>query len=105
MSAALFIAKAVKNMFKGHILWLLEQFVLNSRKCWKNSPHYQPITHKNINTIYNNPKTKMSYLKFDKNLLINLDQSLPKGMLRTNRPAHITARPWWVATPASNTAC
>lgn len=27
----------------------------------------------------------MSYLKFDKNLLINLDQSLPKEMLRTNR--------------------
>lgn len=27
----------------------------------------------------------MSYLKFDKNLLINLDQSLPKEMLRTNQ--------------------
>lgn len=27
----------------------------------------------------------MSYLKFDKNLLINLEQSLPKEMLRTNR--------------------
>lgn len=27
----------------------------------------------------------MSYLKFDKNLMINLDQSLPKEMLRTNR--------------------
>lgn len=26
----------------------------------------------------------MSYLKFDKNLLINLDQSLPKEILRTN---------------------
>ena len=27
----------------------------------------------------------MSYLKFDKNLLINLDQSLPKEILRTNK--------------------
>ena len=27
----------------------------------------------------------MSYLKFDKHLLINLDQSLPKEMLRTNQ--------------------
>lgn len=27
----------------------------------------------------------MSYLKFDKNLMINLEQSLPKEMLRTNR--------------------
>lgn len=27
----------------------------------------------------------MSYLKFDKNLLINLEQSLPKEMLRTNK--------------------
>lgn len=27
----------------------------------------------------------MSYLKFDKNILINLDQSLPKEMLRTNQ--------------------
>ena len=27
----------------------------------------------------------MSYLKFDKNLLINLDQSLTKEMLRTNQ--------------------
>lgn len=27
----------------------------------------------------------MSYLKFDKNLLINLEQSLPKEMLRTNQ--------------------
>ncbi|MDE6469137.1 MAG: amylo-alpha-1,6-glucosidase [Muribaculaceae bacterium] len=27
----------------------------------------------------------MSYLKFDKNLLINLDQSLPKELLRTNQ--------------------
>ena len=27
----------------------------------------------------------MSYLKFDKNLLINLEQSLPKEILRTNR--------------------
>lgn len=27
----------------------------------------------------------MSYLKFDKNLMINLDQSLPKEMLRTNK--------------------
>ena len=27
----------------------------------------------------------MSYLKFDKNLLINLDQSLPKEILRTNQ--------------------
>ena len=27
----------------------------------------------------------MSYLKFDKNLLINLEQSLPKELLRTNR--------------------
>lgn len=27
----------------------------------------------------------MSYLKFDKNLMINLDQSLPKEMLRTNQ--------------------
>ncbi len=26
----------------------------------------------------------MSYLKFDKNLMINLEQSLPKEMLRTN---------------------
>ena len=26
----------------------------------------------------------MSYLKIDKNLLINLDQSLPKEILRTN---------------------
>lgn len=31
----------------------------------------------------------MSYLKFDKNLLINLDQSLPKEILRTNMaPLH-----------------
>lgn len=29
--------------------------------------------------------TKMSYLKFDKNLMINLDQSLTKEMLRTNQ--------------------
>ena len=27
----------------------------------------------------------MSYLKFDKNLMINLEQSLPKEMLRTNQ--------------------
>ena len=27
----------------------------------------------------------MSYLKFDKKLMINLEQSLPKEMLRTNR--------------------
>ena len=27
----------------------------------------------------------MSYLKFDKNLMINLDQSLPKEILRTNQ--------------------
>ena len=27
----------------------------------------------------------MSYLKFDKNLMINLEQSLPKEMLRTNK--------------------
>ena len=27
----------------------------------------------------------MSYLKFDKNVLINLDQSLTKEMLRTNQ--------------------
>ena len=27
----------------------------------------------------------MSYLKFDKSLLINLEQSLPKEMLRTNQ--------------------
>ena len=27
----------------------------------------------------------MSYLKFDKNLMINLEQSLPKEMLRTDR--------------------
>ena len=27
----------------------------------------------------------MSYLKFDKSLMINLDQSLPKEMLRTNQ--------------------
>ena len=27
----------------------------------------------------------MSYLKFDKNLLINLEQSLPIEMLRTNK--------------------
>ena len=27
----------------------------------------------------------MSYLKFDKNLLVNLDQSLPKEILRTNK--------------------
>ena len=27
----------------------------------------------------------MSYLKFDKNLMINLEQSMPKEMLRTNK--------------------
>lgn len=27
----------------------------------------------------------MSYLKFDKNLMMNLEQSLPKEMLRTNK--------------------
>ena len=27
----------------------------------------------------------MSYLKFDKNLMINLEWSLPKEMLRTNK--------------------
>lgn len=27
----------------------------------------------------------MSYLKFDKNLMINLEQSLTKEMLRTNQ--------------------
>ena len=27
----------------------------------------------------------MSYLKFDKNIMINLEQSLPKEMLRTNQ--------------------
>ena len=31
----------------------------------------------------------MSYLKFDKNLLINLDQSLTKEMLRTNQARRI----------------
>ncbi len=31
------------------------------------------------------PYPIMSYLKFDKNLMINLEQSLPKEMLRTNR--------------------
>lgn len=37
----------------------------------------------------------MSYLKFDKNLLINLDQSLPKEMLRTNQAGayHCTTLP------------
>ena len=37
----------------------------------------------------------MSYLKFDKNLLINLDQSLPKEMLRTNQAGayHCTSLP------------
>ncbi len=37
----------------------------------------------------------MSYLKFDKNLLINLDQSLPKEMLRTNMSGayHCTTLP------------
>ena len=37
-----------------------------------------------ILTLPNIRKT-MSYLKFDKNLMINLEQSLPKEMLRTNR--------------------
>jgi len=32
-----------------------------------------------------NPKNYMSYLKFDKSLMINLEQSLPKEMLRTNQ--------------------
>ena len=32
----------------------------------------------------------MNYLKFDKNLLINLDQSLPKEILRTNKAAVAT---------------
>ncbi len=37
----------------------------------------------------------MSYLKFDKNLLINLDQSLPKEMIRTNQAGayHCTTLP------------
>ena len=37
----------------------------------------------------------MSYLKFDKNLLINLEQSLPKEMLRTNQAGayHATTLP------------
>lgn len=43
------------------------------------------MTHKNTNHIIIILNTKMSYLKFDKNLLINLDQSLPKEMLRTNQ--------------------
>ena len=36
----------------------------------------------------------MSYLKFDKNLMINLEQSLPKEMLRTNQSGayHCTTR-------------
>ena len=34
----------------------------------------------------------MSYLKFDKNLMINLEQSLPKEMLRTNQSAKVPKR-------------
>ena len=35
--------------------------------------------------IAKTPYSIMSYLKFDKNLMINLEQSLPKEMLRTNK--------------------
>ncbi len=59
---------------------------------WPTAFHNQN-THND--TIPNQSKTKMSYLKFDKNLLINLEQSLPKEMLRTNRMGayHCTTLP------------
>ena len=59
---------------------------------WPTAFHNQN-THND--TIPNQSKTKMSYLKFDKNLLINLEQSLPKEMLRTNRMGayHCTTMP------------
>ena len=43
----------------------------------------------------------MSYLKFDKNLMINLEESLPREMLRTNQSGayHCTT------TPENNTGC
>ena len=43
------------------------------------------LNKKNINLITYHPQSNMSYLKFDKNLMINLEQSLPKEMLRTNQ--------------------
>ena len=35
--------------------------------------------------IYNLNITTMSYLRFDKTLMTNLEESLPKEILRTNR--------------------
>ncbi len=40
---------------------------------------------KNTNRIYNLKITAMSYLRFDKTLMTNLGESLPREILRTNR--------------------
>ena len=45
----------------------------------------------------------MSYLKFDKNLMINLEQSLPKEMLRTNQTGAYHCTTIVDCNPASNT--
>ena len=59
----------------------------------------------NKKLIYTNKTTPsvMSYLKFDKNLLINLDQSLPKEMLRTNQAGAYLCTTLVGAILASNT--
>ncbi len=48
----------------------------------------------------------MSYLKFDKNLMINLEQSLPKEICsaQTNR-GHITVPQLSDVTHANSTGC
>ena len=47
--------------------------------------------------IYNLNITTMSYLRFDKTLMTNLEESLPKEILRTNRREPTIVQPLLIA--------